>query len=85
MTQPMPAPRTTMCTEETTTGVDGVRSQNRKSPAGIAAVPTTGKILYLPHLVTGRPLMVNVTSIPQTSGSTCIPGLVGVAAWTVWR
>ena len=39
----------------------------------------TGKILYLPHLVTSRPLIVKVTSIPQTSGSNCSPELVGVA------
>jgi len=45
----------------------------------ITAVPMTGKILYLPHLVTSRPLIVNVMSIPQTSGSSCSPELVGVA------
>src|SRR5664280_2570281 len=58
-------------------GVDGVRSEKRKSPMDITAVPRTGKILYLPHFVTSRPLIVNVTSIPQTSGSSCSPELVG--------
>jgi hypothetical protein len=71
--------------DEMTRGVDGVKSENKKSPTDITAVPMTGKILYLPHLVTSRPLIVKVTSIPPTSGSSCSPELVGVAEWTVWR
>src|ERR1017187_6896385 len=85
MTPPMPTPRTTMYSDETTSEVDGVSRENRKRPRPTTAVPRTGKILYLPHLVTSRPLMMNVTSIPPTSGSSCSPELGGVAAGTGCR
>ena len=50
---------------------------SRNSPTVISAVPTTGKILYRPHLVTRKPVPMEVSSSPTISGSSLSPDRSG--------
>ncbi len=57
----------------------------RYSPTVMRAVPTTGKTLYRPHLLTSRPEPMEATSSPPISGNRRTPDWMGLIPFTSWK
>src|SRR5258706_3944608 len=82
---PMPTPNTSRYSEASPVLVDGPRCDSRYRPTVKVAVPTTGKILYRPHLLISCPVPMEVASRPTISGSRCRPEIVGLTPRTICR
>src|SRR5258708_147206 len=85
MVAPMPAPSTAMYSEAAKVLVVGARWDRRYRPTVMVAVPTTGKILYRPHLLISWPAPIEVASSPAISGSSRRPETVGLTPLTTCR
>ncbi len=73
----MPTPSTKRYSDTSQKLVATPISDSRNSPTVITAVPTTGKILYRPHLLTSWPVPIEVSSSPAIIGSSLSPDAVG--------
>ncbi len=73
----MPAPRMNRYSDTSQKFVVVPISDSRYRPTVISAVPTTGKILYLPHLLTSWPVPMEVISSPTIIGTSRSPDRVG--------
>jgi hypothetical protein len=61
------------------------RRESRAIPTVTTAVPTIGKIRYLPHREINCPLRMDVTSKPSINGVNWRPDLVGLTPLTICR